>query len=49
VRASFVGSGVVIGSAFAAVISFAITGMLVVLVMRMLAMAVATPGVGWIL
>ena len=44
----FVGSGVVIGSAGpAAVISFAITGMLVVLVMRMLAeMAVAYPVVG---
>ena len=44
----FVGSGVVISSAGpAAVISFAITGMLVVLVMRMLAeMAVAYPVVG---
>jgi GABA permease len=44
----FVGSGVVIGSAGpAAVVSFAITGMLVVLVMRMLAeMAVAYPVVG---
>jgi GABA permease len=44
----FVGSGVVIGSAGpAAVISFAITGMLVVLVMRMLAeMAVAYPVLG---
>jgi GABA permease len=44
----FVGSGVVIGSAGpAAIISFAITGMLVVLVMRMLAeMAVAFPVVG---
>ncbi len=44
----FVGSGVVIGSAGpAAVISFALTGMLVVLVMRMLAeMAVAYPVIG---
>jgi GABA permease len=44
----FVGSGVVVGSAGpAAVISFAITGMLVVLVMRMLGeMAVAMPVVG---
>jgi GABA permease len=44
----FVGSGVVIGSAGpAAVISFALTGMLVVLVMRMLAeMAVACPVLG---
>ncbi|HWX36712.1 MAG TPA: amino acid permease [Steroidobacteraceae bacterium] len=44
----FVGSGVVIGSAGpAAIISFAITGMLVVLVMRMLAeMAVAYPVLG---
>jgi GABA permease len=44
----FVGSGVVIGSAGpAAVISFALTGMLVVLVMRMLGeMAVAYPAVG---
>jgi GABA permease len=44
----FVGSGVVISSAGpAAVISFALTGMLVVLVMRMLAeMAVAYPVVG---
>lgn len=44
----FVGSGVVISSAGpAAVISFAITGMLVVLVMRMLAeMAVAYPVLG---
>jgi GABA permease len=44
----FVGSGVVIGSAGpAAVISFAITGLLVVLVMRMLAeMAVAYPVLG---
>jgi GABA permease len=44
----FVGSGVVVGTAGpAAVISFAITGMLVVLVMRMLGeMAVAWPVVG---
>jgi len=44
----FVGSGVVIGSAGpAAVISFALTGTLVVLVMRMLGeMAVAYPAVG---
>ena len=44
----FVGSGVVIGSAGpAAVISFALTGTLVVLVMRMLGeMAVACPAVG---
>ena len=44
----FVGSGVVIGQAGpAAVISFVITGMLVVLVMRMLGeMAVALPAVG---
>src|SRR5580693_9906254 len=44
----FVGSGVVVSSAGpAAVISFAITGMLVVLVMRMLAeMAVAYPVLG---
>src|SRR5712675_1700352 len=44
----FVGSGVVIGSAGpAAIISFALTGMLVVLVMRMLAeMAVACPVLG---
>ncbi len=44
----FVGSGVVIGAAGpAAVISFALTGMLVVLVMRMLGeMAVAYPAVG---
>jgi len=44
----FVGSGVVIGSAGpAAVISFALTGVLVVLVMRMLGeMAVAYPAVG---
>jgi GABA permease len=44
----FVGSGVVVGTAGpAAVISFAITGMLVVLVMRMLGeMAVALPVVG---
>src|SRR5579862_4989755 len=44
----FVGSGVVIGSAGpAALISFALTGMLVVLVMRMLGeMAVAYPAVG---
>src|SRR6202046_805125 len=44
----FVGSGVVIGQAGpAAVISFMITGMLVVLVMRMLGeMAVALPAVG---
>ena len=44
----FVGSGVVIGSAGpAAVISFALTGALVVLVMRMLGeMAVAYPAVG---
>jgi GABA permease len=44
----FVGSGVVIGSAGpAAVISFALTGILVVLVMRMLGeMAVAYPAVG---
>jgi GABA permease len=44
----FVGSGVVISSAGpAAVISFALTGMLVVLVMRMLAeMAVAYPVIG---
>ena len=44
----FVGSGVVVGTAGpAAVISFAITGMLVVLVMRMLGeMAVAYPVVG---
>ncbi len=44
----FVGSGVVVGTAGpAAVISFAITGMLVVLVMRMLGeMAVAMPVVG---
>ncbi|HKC17140.1 MAG TPA: amino acid permease, partial [Steroidobacteraceae bacterium] len=44
----FVGSGVVIASAGpAAVISFALTGMLVVLVMRMLAeMAVACPVLG---
>ncbi len=44
----FVGSGVVVGTAGpAAVISFAITGMLVVLVMRMLGeMAVAYPVIG---
>ena len=44
----FVGSGVVIGAAGpAAIISFALTGMLVVLVMRMLGeMAVAYPAVG---
>jgi len=44
----FVGSGVVIGAAGpAAVISFALTGLLVVLVMRMLGeMAVAYPAVG---
>ena len=44
----FVGSGVVIGAAGpAAVISFALTGALVVLVMRMLGeMAVAYPAVG---
>ena len=44
----FVGSGVVVGTAGpAAVISFAITGMLVVLVMRMLGeMAVAMPVIG---
>src|SRR5579864_1775487 len=44
----FVGSGVVIGSAGpAAVLSFALTGTLVVLVMRMLGeMAVAYPAVG---
>jgi GABA permease len=44
----FVGSGVVIGSAGpAALISFALTGLLVVLVMRMLGeMAVAHPAVG---
>jgi GABA permease len=44
----FVGSGVVIGSAGpAAVISFALTGTLVVLVMRMLGeMAVAYPAIG---
>jgi GABA permease len=44
----FVGSGVVVGAAGpAAVISFAITGMLVVLVMRMLGeMAVAYPVIG---
>src|SRR5467141_2058768 len=44
----FVGSGVVIKSAGpAAVVSFAITGLLVVLVMRMLGeMAVALPAVG---
>jgi len=44
----FVGSGVVIKSAGpAAVVSFAITGLLIVLVMRMLGeMAVAQPAVG---
>lgn len=44
----FVGSGVVVGAAGpAAVVSFAITGLLVVLVMRMLGeMAVAMPAVG---
>ncbi|HTD74205.1 MAG TPA: GABA permease, partial [Steroidobacteraceae bacterium] len=44
----FVGSGVVIKSAGpAAVVSFAITGLLIVLVMRMLGeMAVALPAVG---